>query len=341
MIRTDGLTASLARVRLAHLPTALEPAPRLSQALGGPPIWIKREDLSGLALGGNKPRQLEFLLGAALAEGAQAVVTTAAVQSNFCRACAAAGAKLGIKVGLLLRGSGQEDMQGNYLLDKLLGAELRFIPTQDPYDPRVPQWLDEFVADFTRRGLKTRVLHLPGQTGTLGAAAMVSAGEELARQFLEQDIMPRALFIAAGSGLTVAGLVLAFKALKLPVRVVGISVQRQADFMRPLIVQRANAAAELLKLAVRVGSEDFDFDDRHIGDGYGLPSREAVEAIFLAGRSEGLVLDPVYTGKALAGMLAQVREGLWPGPQPLVFFHSGGAPGLFANAAKMLAWMPA
>ncbi len=341
MIRTDGLTASLARVRLAHLPTPLEAAPRLSAALGGPPLWVKREDLSALALGGNKPRQLEFLMAAAQAEGAQAVVTTAAVQSNFCRACAAAGAKLGIRVGLLLRGSGQEDLQGNYLLDKLLGAELRFIPTQDPYDPRVPQWLDEFVADFTRRGLKTHLLHLPGQTGTLGAAAMVSAGEELARQFLEQDIMPRALFIAAGSGLTVAGLVLAFKALKLPLRVVGVSVQRQADFMRPLIVQRANAAAELLKLAVRIEPGDFDFDDRFIGSGYGVPSQPAVEAILLAGRTEGLVLDPIYSGKALAGMLAQLRDGAWPGSGPLVFFHSGGAPGLFANAALMAPWLPA
>jgi 1-aminocyclopropane-1-carboxylate deaminase/D-cysteine desulfhydrase-like pyridoxal-dependent ACC family enzyme len=338
---TDGLTARLARVALAHLPTPLEAAPRLSLELGGPAVWIKREDQSGLALGGNKPRQLEFLLAAALAEGAQAVVTTAAVQSNFCRACAAAGAKLGLKVGLLLRGSAQDEVQGNHLLDKLFGAEIRYIATQDPYDPRIPGWLDEFVADFARRGMKTRVLHLPGQTGTLGAAAMVDTGEELARQFAAQGLSPQALFVASGSGLTVAGLVLAFKALGLATRVVGISVQRKASFMVPLIVERANAAAQLLGLAPRIDAGDFEFDDRFIGQAYGAPSREAFDAICLAGRTEGLVLDPVYTGKALAGMLAQLREGAWRGAGPLVFFHSGGAPGLFANAGKLQAWLPA
>ena len=341
MTRTDGLTATLARVSLAQLPTPFELAPRLSAELGAPPIWMKREDLSGLALGGNKPRQLEFLMAAALAEGAQAVITTAAVQSNFCRACAAAGAKVGVKVGLLLRGTGQEDIQGNYLLDKVLGAELRFIPTDDPYDPRVNAWLDQFVADFARRGLKTHVLHLPGRTGTLGAAAMVCAGEEMARQFAGHKLVPRAVFTAAGSGLTTAGLVLAFKALGLPTRVVGISVQRSANFMVPLIVERANAAAQLLGLAVRIDAGDFDFDDRHIGGGYGVPSRGAVAAIALAGRTEGLVFDPIYSGKALAGMMAQLREGAWSGPAPLVFFHSGGVPGLFANALQLAQWLPA
>jgi 1-aminocyclopropane-1-carboxylate deaminase/D-cysteine desulfhydrase-like pyridoxal-dependent ACC family enzyme len=296
VIRSDRLTTGLPRVALAQLPTPLEAAPRLSAELGGPPVWIKREDLSGLALGGNKPRQLEFLLAAALAEGVQAVVTTAAVQSNFCRACAAAGARLGLKVGLLLRGDAQQVPQGNHLLDVIFGAELRYIPTRDPYDPRVAGWLDDFVADFERRGLKTQVLHLPGRTGTLGAAAMVCTGEELAHQFGEHRLQPQAVFVASGSGLTVAGLALAFKALGVTTRVVGISVQRPAAFMVPLIVERANAAADLLGLDVRVDAGDFDFDDSHIGPGYGVVTREAVDAIALAGRTEGLLLDPVYTG---------------------------------------------
>ncbi len=337
--RTDTLTAALARVPLGQFPTPLEWAPRCSAEPGFPAVWIKREDQSGLALGGNKARQLEFLMAAAIAEGAQAVVTTAAVQSNFCRATAAAGARLGIRVGLLLRGTGNEDLQGNYLLDKLLGAELRFIPTQDPYDPRVAGWLDEFVADFVRRGLQTHVLHLPGRTGTLGAAAMVCTGEEMARQFATMGILPQALFLAAGSGLTVAGIALAFKALGVATRVVGISVQKPAAFMVPLIVERANAAAQLLELPCRIDASDFEFDDRHIGSAYGVPTREAVDAMLLAGRTEGLVLDPVYSGKAFGGMLAQVREGRWNTRSPVVFFHSGGAPGLFANAAHMGQWL--
>jgi 1-aminocyclopropane-1-carboxylate deaminase/D-cysteine desulfhydrase-like pyridoxal-dependent ACC family enzyme len=337
--RDDQLTAGLARVALGQFPTALEVAPRLSAEPGFPPVWVKREDLSGLALGGNKPRQLEFLMAAAMAEGAQAVITTAAAQSNFCRATAAAGARLGIRVGLLLRGTGQEALQGNLLLDRLFGADVRFIPTQDPYDPRVPGWIDDMVADYTRQGLKTHVLHLPGRTGMLGAAAMVCTGEEMACQFAAQGIQPQAVFLAAGSGLTVAGLALAFKTLGLPTRVVGISVQKQADFMVPLIVERANAAAQLLGLSTRLDAGDFDFDDGHVGTAYGVPSEAAVQAIQFAGRTEGLVLDPVYSGKAFAGMLAQLRAGRWPGQAPVVFFHSGGAPGLFANAARLAPWM--
>lgn len=328
------LTAGLPRVRLAQLPTPLEPALRLSVHAGGPPIWLKREDLSGLALGGNKARQLEFLLADAVAKGAQAVVTTAAVQSNFCRACAAAGAVLGLHVGLLLRGSGAEMLQGNYLLDRLFGAEIRFIDTRDPYDPAVAPALAQFVADLRARDLRTQVLHLPGATGTLGAAAMVDTGQEMARQFAQQGIAPQAVFLAVGSGLTVAGVALAFKALGLATRVVGISVQRSADFIAPLIVERANAAAALLGLSVRLDAGDFDIDDTHLGDGYGQPSAAGLQALQLAGRTQGIVLDPVYTGKAMAGMLAQLRAGRFSGAEPVVFFHSGGAPGLFALAAQ-------
>lgn len=339
MTRDDTLTASLARVALGQFPTPLETAPRLSAEPGFPPVWIKREDLSGLALGGNKPRQLEFLMADAMAQGAQAVITTAAVQSNFCRATAAAGARLGLRVGLLLRGTGQEPLQGNLLLDRLFGAQLRFIPTQDPYDPRVPGWIDEMAADFARQGLRSHVLHMPGRTGTLGAAAMVCTGEELARQCAALGPMPQAVFLAAGSGLTVAGLALAFKAMSVPTRVVGISVQQRAAFLVPLIVERANAAAQLLGLSTRLDARDFDFDDSHVGAGYGVPDPSSVDAIQHAGRTEGLVLDPVYSGKAFAGMLAQLRAGRWQGGAPVVFFHSGGAPGLFANAAALAQWL--
>ncbi len=334
MSQTQSLTAGLPRVRLAQLPTPLESAARLSAQVGGPPVWIKREDLSGLALGGNKARQLEFLMADVLAKGAQAVVTTAAVQSNFCRACAAAGAILGLHVGLLLRGTGSEEMQGNYLLDRLFGAEVRFIDTHDPYDPAVAPALEQFVADLQARNLRTQVLHLPGKTGTLGAAAMVDTGQELARQFAEQGITPQALFLAAGSGLTVAGIALAFKALGVATRVVGISVQRPAHFIAPLIVERANAAAQLLGLPVRLDASDIDIDDRHLGDGYGRASSAGLDAMRLAGHTQGIVLDPVYTGKAMAGMLAQLREGRFGSDAPVVFFHSGGAPGLFAQASQ-------
>lgn len=335
---TAALTAGLARLALAQLPTPLEPAQRLSQHLAGPPVWLKREDQSGLALGGNKARQLEFLLAAAQAEGAQAVVTTAAAQSNFCRSCAAAGAVLGMHVGLLLRGQDGALVQGNLLLDHLFGAELRFIATRDPYDPQIEPALERFVADLRARSLRTHVLHLPGRSGDLGAAAMVDTGQEMAQQFAAQGIRPQAVFMAVGSGLTVAGVALAFKALGLATRVVGVSVQRSADFIRPMIVRRANAAAQLLGLPTRLQEQDFDLDDRHLGDGYGMPSSAGMAAMRLLGRTQGIVLDPVYTGKAMAGMLAQLREGRWRAPDPVVFFHSGGAPALFAHAADLGPW---
>lgn len=334
------LTGVLPRVRLAHLPTPLEHAQRLSQAVGGPPIWVKREDLSGLALGGNKARQLEFLMAALQAEGAQALVTTAAAQSNFCRSCAAAGARLGIRVGLLLRGSGAEEVQGNLLLDTLFGAEVRFIPTQDPYDARVPGWLEAFAADFEARGLKAHVLHMPGRTATLGAAAMVDAGDEMVAQFRRDGIEPQAVFTAGGSGLSAAGLALAFKAHGLRTRVVCMSVQRDAAFMAPLLAQRANEAAVLLGLPQRFKTGDIEVDDAPAVSGYGVPTRDGLDAILLAGRSEGWVCDPVYTGKALAAMLAQIRAGRWKGQAPVVFFHSGGAPGLFAAASQLAALLP-
>ena len=338
MIEAPGRpTAALPRVSLGHFPTPLDLAPRLGAAVGGPPIWVKREDLSGLALGGNKPRQLEFLLGDALADDVQAVVTTAAAQSNFCRACAAAGVRLGLKVGLLLRGAAGAPPQGNLLLDHVLGAEVRFIDTTDPYDPRVLGWLDEMVVDFERRGLRTRVLHIPGVSGVLGAAAMVDAGYELGEQFHAAGIVPQALFLAAGSALTTAGLALAFKAQGLTTRVVGVSVQRPAEFIAPLVAQRGCEAARLLGLTETLTVDDFDIDDRFIGRAYGVPTADSIDAIALAGRTEALLLDPVYTGKAFASLSAQVRAGRWRGDAPIVFFHSGGTPGLFVHAEAVAA----
>jgi 1-aminocyclopropane-1-carboxylate deaminase/D-cysteine desulfhydrase-like pyridoxal-dependent ACC family enzyme len=330
-----SLTGTLKRVRLAVLPTRIDEAPRLSARLGGPRLLIKREDQSGLAFGGNKPRQLEFVMAEALAAGASAVLTTAAVQSNFCRAMSAACACLGLKPALLLRGTGAEPLQGNYLLDRLFGAEIRFIDTTDPYDPRVAPALEAFVADLRARGEVPHVVHLPGRTGALAAASAVSLAEELDSQWRATGLEPAAIGLAVGSGLTLAGLALGLKRLGRATRVVGFSVQKPADFMVPLIARRASEAAALLGLSTRVHEGDFDIDDTPIGPGYGVPTPAAIEAVFLAGRTEGLVLDPVYTGKAMAGLIAQIGRGRWRKDETVVFFHSGGGPSLFAHAAAL------
>ncbi|SEF00837.1 D-cysteine desulfhydrase [Rhizobiales bacterium GAS188] len=331
-----GASAALPRVVLGTLPTPLDEAPRLAAALGSPPIWVKREDLSGLALGGNKTRQLEALMAAALAAGADTVIATAAAQSNFCRTTAAAAAKLGLGAVLLLRGHDGLPVTGNLLLDRLLGAEIEFIDTADPYDPAVPLRLEQIAGRLRAAGRRPHLIHVVGSSGAIGAAAYLPAAEELVSQSRAHGVAPAALYVTAGSGLTVAGLALGLKHLGSPMRVVGICAQKPAAFMRPLIVERANEAAALLGISTRVEATDIALDDRQIGPGYGTATPASVEAIELAARTEGLLLDPVYTGKCMAGLIADIRAGRWSGGGPVVFLHSGGTPGLFAYGADRL-----
>jgi 1-aminocyclopropane-1-carboxylate deaminase/D-cysteine desulfhydrase-like pyridoxal-dependent ACC family enzyme len=292
--------------------------------------------LSGLALGGNKTRQLEALMAAALSARADTVVATAAAHSNFCRTTAAAAAKLGLRAVLLLRGHAGLPITGNLLLDRLLGAEIEFIDTTDPYDPAVPARLEEIVARLRVSGRRPHLVHVVGSSGALGAAAYLPAAEELVRQCRTQSISPSALYLAVGSGLTLAGLALGLKHLGSTMRVVGICVQRPASFMQPLIIERAGQAAALLGIATRLEAQDFELDDRHIGPGYGVATGAALEAIELAARNEGLILDPIYSGKCMAGLAAHLRAGRF-GPTGLVIFlHSGGTPGLFAYGADRL-----
>lgn len=332
-----GLAAAMPCVMLGQFPTPLEPTPRLSAALGGPALWIKREDLSGLALGGNKTRQLEALMGATLAEGADTVVTTAAAQSNFCRTVAAAGAKLGVHVVLLLRGDATTPVTGNLLLDQLFGAEIEFVDTTDPYDPAVPRRLDAILDRLRAAGRRPKLLHVVGAAGALGAAAYIPAAEELAAQFADAEIEPAAMYVTAGSGLTVAGLALGLKHLRLRTRIIGVCAQSEAAFLHPLIVRRANEAAALLGLGTTIGEDDVELDDQHIGTGYGVAGEAGIAAMELTARKEGLVLDPVYTGKCMAGLIAHIRAGRWRMGEIVVFLHSGGAPRLFAYGAEGLA----
>jgi 1-aminocyclopropane-1-carboxylate deaminase/D-cysteine desulfhydrase-like pyridoxal-dependent ACC family enzyme len=331
------LAASLARVALGQFPTRLEPAPRLSAALGGPAIWIKREDMSGLALGGNKTRQLEVLMAATLAEGADTVVVTAAAQSNFCRTAAAAAAKLGLRAFLLLRGAQDSPRVGNLMLDQVLGAEIEFISTSNPYDPAVQTRLDAIVERLHSEDRRPKLLHVVGATGALAAAAYVPFAEELAEQFEANGIVPTAIYVTAGSGLTMAGLAIGLKALGLPTRVIGVSAQQKSGFLCPIVLRRATETAQLLGLPTTLEARDIEIDDSQLGPGYGIPTPAAVRAIECAARTEALLLDPVYTGKCMAGMIAHNEAGRWKGSDDIVFIHSGGTPGLFAYGADSLA----
>ncbi|HET7771966.1 MAG TPA: D-cysteine desulfhydrase family protein [Chloroflexota bacterium] len=332
--------ASRPRVSLGTLPTPLDHCPRLTEAVSGskgPQIYIKRDDLTGFALGGNKVRMLEFLLGQALAEGADCLMTGADVQSNQCRAVAAAAARLGLDCYLAVRRGPKPELQGNYLLQHLFGAEVRMVDVPDPSTSSgeallaVQRVLDGWETELRAAGRKP--YRITGQYIELALKAMVgymTGGLELAEQFRELPAQPSSIVICAGSGTTQAGFVTALKALGLPQRVIGISILRPAEEIKERIVSLSRMAAEAYGLPCRLEPEEVEVVDGYIGPGYGLSSQEGVEAISLVARTEGILLDPVYTGKTAAGLFDLIRKGTFPADQPVVLVHTGGTPGVFA-----------
>ncbi len=332
MSDSGRMCEALPRVKLcSRLPTPLEEMARLSERVGVR-LLVKREDQTGLAFGGNKIRNHEFIFGEIQAQGCDAVITTAGVQSNMCRATAAAASRLGMKCVLLLRGIGDEPEQGNLLLDRLLGADVRFIPTWDPYDERVPLWLDEVKRELEQQGRKPFVLHLTGETSTLAACAYVDGAEELVQQFDEMGVDPEWLFVTTGSGITAAGLALGMKHLGRKTRVAGVSSSAKAEFLTGRIVEYGNAAAEHLGLSTRLIRSDVQVLDQYVGPGYGESYPEVLETIRLVAREEVILLDPVYTGKCMTGLLDQIKRGMIKRDESVVFLHSGGGPNLFAQA---------
>jgi 1-aminocyclopropane-1-carboxylate deaminase/D-cysteine desulfhydrase-like pyridoxal-dependent ACC family enzyme len=329
---THDILTNLPRVRLASLPTPLEAAPRLAQAAGLATLHIKREDLAGYALGGNKLRQIDFILAAALQRGADTLVTTASSQSNFCRSLAGACAKIGLRCHLLLRTAGGAALQGNLLLDDIFAADITWTDATDPWDPAIRADLNAIADRVRAAGHTPYVVQLPGQEAPLAAAGWVSGAGELVAQFNTLDAPPDALVVACGSGLTAAGLALGLKHSGSKTRVIGVSVQQPAIRLMPWVIDVAERCGKLIGVPTRLAPGDLTITDDQVPPGYGQASAASIAAVRLAGRLEGLVLDPVYTGKALAGLLAAVQTGALPSQARAVFLHSGGTPGLFHHA---------
>ncbi|MHB2169597.1 pyridoxal-phosphate dependent enzyme [Alsobacter sp. R-9] len=321
----------LDRLALARLPTPVDDAPRLAAVLGLASLRVKREDQSGYALGGNKLRQLDFLMAEAEAAGADILVSTAGSQSNFCRSLAGAAAKRGLDCHLHLRAATGTAFVGNLLLDTILGATVTFTRVTDPWDPVVAQELDAIAETYRAAGRKPRVIQLTGPAAATAVAGWVAGAAELVSDFEAGSGTPDAVVCVCGSGLTLAGLALGFKERGCPARVIGISAQQPASRLKPWIVASANQAAAQLEFGTRLGESDFDIIDTVIGPGYGQPSAESLEAVRLAGRTEGLLFDPVYTGKGIVGIGAALRDGVLRSSDHVVFIHSGGTPGLFAH----------
>lgn len=324
----------LPRERLAvNLPTPLHPAPRLSEAIGGPNIWIKRDDLIGFGFGGNKVRGLEFLLADARAQGADTLITGAGAQSNHVRASAAAARHAGLAIIAVLWGVRPAAREGNYRMTRLLGAEVCFTGSTDR--ATVDSGIVEAAAELRAAGRTPYVIPRAG-AAPLGALAHALAVRELAEQCETAGIRPGAVVLATGSGCTQAGWLLGTRTLGLPWRVEGISVSRPGEDCRTNIHQIANAAASLLDGAPALDHEEGVVHDTFIGDGYGVPTPEGAEAIRLAARAEGIFLDPTYTGKALAGLIALTREGHFAKGETVVFLHTGGEAALFDGDADWL-----
>lgn len=319
----------LPRTRLADLPTPLHEAHGLSRVLNGPRILIKRDDMTGLAFGGNKTRKLEYLMAAALESGADSIVAAGAYQSNMVRLTAAAARKAGLDPVLVLTGTPGEDRaaQGNILLDRLLGAELHFVVRDDRWD--VDASVKEVVSQLVRRGRKPYTIPLGGAT-PLGTASYVSAALELQQQLWQSGLSARHVVLATGTGGTQAGLELGAHLLGREWTTVGISVSRQRDVARAKVRSLIDATADLI--GVR-GPDDPDVTvlDDYVGPGYGDISEAAADAIRLVARVEGIFLDPVYTGKAMAGMMDLIHKGYFSKNDTIVFLHTGGLPALFAQ----------
>ncbi|MFQ5578771.1 MAG: D-cysteine desulfhydrase family protein [Anaerolineae bacterium] len=319
------LTKNLPRLRLAHLPTSLEPLPRLSGALGGPEVWVKRDDQTGLAGGGNKTRKLEYLAAAAQAEGCDTLITGGAAQSNHCRQTAAAAARLGLRCALVLGGHPAE-ATGNVLLDQLLGAEL--VWTGDiPRDAMMQ-------ATFEREQAAGRKPYLIpyGGSNPIGAAAYAAAVQELAGQLADRNLPPfdRIIF-ASSSGGTHAGLAVGARALNLPTQILGISIDKpEVELTGKIVARLATQTAALLNLNHTFGADDLHANANYLGGGYGVMGTGETEAVNLFAKLEGVLLDPVYTGRAAAGMIDLIQKGVIGTGERVLFWHTGGMPALFA-----------
>jgi D-cysteine desulfhydrase family pyridoxal phosphate-dependent enzyme len=310
----------------------LQPLRKLSQTLGGAELWLKRDDLIGFGLGGNKVRGLEFLLADALAQNADILVTGAGVQSNHVRASAAAAAYAGLRCIAVFWGDEPSRVEGNYRITRMLGAEPVF--TGDSDRVSVDIGIQHCCEDLRRLGLRPYAIPRGGACA-LGSLGHLQAARELYQQCQAQGFMPEAVAMATGSGGTHAGWLLGTRMLGSPWAVESFTVSREVAEAREQVASLASQAAALLGLAHRFAPNEAIVHGGFIGQGYGIPSPEAAAAIQLLARSEGVLLDPTYTGKAMAGLLWRIRQRLTQ-YRSWVFLHTGGAPALFVGDGEWL-----
>lgn len=317
--------ARVPQVNIGHFPTPLEECPRLSEKLGGPRIFMKREDCSGLAFGGNKVRQLTFTIGEGVAQGADTIVHGATSQSNHCRQTAAACSKLGLGCYLRLARDHKSIVQGNVLLDYLAGADVEFVDV--PFGPKLEKFKVKLTEELKTSGLKPYVITSPRSTA-LAAVAFSWCITEIHEQQIELGIDADWIYTSSVGG-TQAGLVLGTKALGMklkPYACAPVHWEGKIDRIR----DAANTASSILELDTQVTDKDIINTDDYIGKAYGYLTPKCVSALKLVANTEGIILDPVYTSKAMACLVDHIKEGRFDSNDVVIFLHTGGTPALFA-----------
>jgi D-cysteine desulfhydrase len=315
------LTA-ISRLLFAHLPTPVEALPRLSEALGGPRLLIKRDDQTGLALGGNKTRKLEFLVAEARDQGAKTLISGGALQSNHCRQTAAAAARFGFECILVLTGDTPERPSANLLLDRLFGAQVVYVADRKDRDRILRQTFDRAVEN----GMKPYLVPYGGSspTGALGYAFAV-------KEFMEQKVHANWIVFATSSGGTQAGLVLGQRVFGYKGKLLGISIDESEEWLKDHVSELASSASEKLGQRIEFKPAEVLANAEYCKAGYGVLTEPEREAIRLFAKHEGLLLDPVYTGRVAAGMIDLIRKKSFKKDETVLFLHTGGQPALFAD----------
>lgn len=316
-----------ARIEIANLPTKIEKLERLSKKLEGPNIFIKRDDQTGTEISGNKVRKLEFAVKEAMDNGCNLLITCGGIQSNHARATAAVATKLGLSSYLVLRSNGEEEIEGNYFLDKVLGAKIKFI-TPEQYREKRMEIMKVIKEEMTKEGYKPYIIP-EGASNGIGTFGYFKAMEEIMQQEKEMGIKFDAVVIAVGSGGTYGGLFLANKLMNHGAKIYGVNVCDDEEYFKNQIQKVINESLDYIEHDVKFTKDEINILDGYVGRGYALSQHEEIEFIYELARLEGTILDPVYTGKAMYGLVNEIKKGTFNNHNNVLFIHTGGLYGLF------------
>lgn len=326
-------------VKLTHGPTPFEFMPNLTRELNGPKIFVKRDDCTGLALGGNKTRQLEYYFGEARVKDCDTVLITGAVQSNFVRSTAAAAAKLGMACEVQLEervkgASKQYHESGNVLLDKILGAKIHSYPEGED-EAGADAALEKRADALRKKGKSPYVIHLGANHPPLGSLGYIDVGQEILDDARDAKVQLDAIVVPSGSAATHSGLLAGLRLIGSSMPVLGVCVRRDAKQQKERVEKRTQEVFDMLYCGKKVAATDVEVTDATLAPGYGKFGKDVKEAIHLAARLEGLLVDPVYSGKTLAGLIHAIRKGVFKKGQSVCFLHTGGAPSLWAYESQL------